>query len=128
MSNGASLSGFTLSNGAATGSYGGGVLCESATAVVSNCVLTGNRASSGGGASGGTLNNCTLKGNSASWYCCFGGGYGGGASGSTLNNCTLTGNSATGYLSLIFYGGGGGAAYSVLNNCLLSNYALRPYH
>ena len=42
----------------------------------------------GGGANGGTLNNCTLTGNSAAYD-------GGGASGSTLNNCTLTGNSAT---------------------------------
>src|SRR5436309_2880475 len=32
------------------------------TKVVSNCVLTGNSASGGGGASGGTLNNCTING------------------------------------------------------------------
>ncbi len=40
----------------------------------------------GGGAGNGTLNNCTLTGNSAN--------DGGGAYGGTLNNCTLTGNSA----------------------------------
>ncbi len=57
------------------------------------------------GPAGGTLNNCTLRGNSAE--------YGGGALGpiifnyrtnsGTLNNCTLTGNSAT---------DSGGGAYS----------------
>jgi hypothetical protein len=76
------MEGFTLTNGAAVN--GGGVSCESISAVLSNCVLTGN---SGGGASGGTLNNCTLSGTSA--Y------EGGRAADSTLNNCTLTGNTAT---------------------------------
>jgi hypothetical protein len=38
----ASLSGFTLTNGGAANSYGGGLYCESASGVVSNCVLTGN--------------------------------------------------------------------------------------
>ena len=46
--------------------YGGGVYCESTSAVLSNCVLTGNYGHGyGGGAYGGTLNNCTLTGNSA---------------------------------------------------------------
>jgi len=39
----------------------------------------------GGGARGGTLNNCMLLGNSAH------GVSGGGAYGGTLNNCTLSG-------------------------------------
>jgi hypothetical protein len=133
LTNAASLSGFTLTNGAthAVGDLsrelcGGGVWCASATAVVSNCVLRGNSASRGGAACFGTLNNCTLATNSAS-------SYGGGAYSNTLSNCTLTNNSAQ-------YGGGsclgtldgctlaknsasfnGGGAYSnTLNNCTLA--------
>jgi hypothetical protein len=109
LANGATLIGFTLTNGAtgiwddSLGRSGGGVWCESATAVVSNCVLTGNSASSGGGGTySGTLNNCTLTGNSAS--------YGGGAYESTLNNCVLERNSAD---------SGGGANGSTLNNCIV---------
>ena len=53
VSNGASLSGFTLTNGS------GGVSCD-VSGVVSNCVITGNI---GAGASGGTLYNCTVTRN-----------------------------------------------------------------
>jgi hypothetical protein len=106
LTNGASLSGFTLTNGGAW--IGGGVLCESEAAVVSNCVVAGNSAAEeGGGVLNGTLNNCTLIGNSANW--------GGGAYHATLNNCTLTGNWAQGDR-----GYGGGAFYSTLNNCTLT--------
>jgi hypothetical protein len=108
LTNGASLSGFTLTNGVAAnyGGAGGGVYCESTSAVLSNCVLSSNSANgNGGGAYSGTLNNCTLTGNSA--------GGSGGADHATLNNCTLTGNLA---LSRI----GGGANYCTLNNCTLT--------
>jgi hypothetical protein len=114
LTSGASLSGFTLTNGATRDfnysppwpkSSGGGLRCESATAVVSNCVLAGNSAGdAGGGVWSGTLNTCTLTGNSVA-------GYGGGAFESTLNNCTLTGNSAF---------EGGGAYGGTLNNCTLT--------
>ena len=114
----AGLVGFTLTNGATRSSVndypdqsGGGVLCAAASAVVSNCVLSGNSAwggcggcGGGGGASGGTLNSCTLTGNSALYK-------GGGAARSTLNDCTLSGNSAE---------RGGGANGGTLNNCTLS--------
>jgi hypothetical protein len=107
LPNNAVLAGFTLTNGSAN--QGGGVWCESTSAVLSNCVLTGNSAFGGGGAFDCTLNNCTLTGNSAS--------AGGGACGSTLNNCTLTGNSAGGWAP----NGGGGACDSTLNNCTLTD-------
>lgn len=110
---GALLAGFTLTNGATQASgdsdrarSGGGCWCESASAVVSNCVLTGNSAAyRGGGVCRGTVNNCILTGNKAS------GGGGGGAYDATVNNSMLSGN-------LSFYGGGG-AEYGVLNNCTL---------
>jgi PKD repeat protein len=118
LANGASLAGFTLTNGATrtNGDYeidqsGAGVWCEPwcswsafTSALVSNCVITGNSAASaGGGVFGGTLNNCVLAGNSA--------GAGGGAHSGTLNNCVLTGNSAN---------TGGGAFGSTLNNCTIT--------
>ena len=113
LSEGAALSGFTLTNGATRKSgdleheqKGGAVWCPSLSEVVTNCVLTRNSAyQRGGGAYGGTLNLCTLSDNSAAYY-------GGGAYGSLLTGCVLTGNSAGTY--------GGGACYGVLNNCTLT--------
>jgi hypothetical protein len=114
LTSGASLSGFTLTNGAARASgdpnqerSAGGVWCESANAIVSNCVISGNSAYYGAGAYCGTLNDCTLTNNSAQ--------AGGGVSWATLNNCILSGNWA--------YDNGGGAFYSTLNNCTLKNNA-----
>ena len=106
------LVGFTLTNGFACHGNYGGVGCESTTAVLSNCVLTGNSIS---GAYGGTLNRCMVSGNS-----------GDGADYCTLNNCTLTGNSGYGAAdstlnNCAVIGNSGGAQFCTLNNCTLSS-------
>jgi hypothetical protein len=106
LADGAVLAGFTLTKGATRNladddqGSGGGVCCVSASAVVSNCVLTGNAAGyRGGGSFRGTLKNCTLEDNSA-WV-------GGGAYSGALSNCVLTANRAG--------NGGGGAAGDALS-------------
>ena len=101
VTNGAVLSGFTVTNGVAES--GGGVRCE-ASGVVDDCILAGNSANgAGGGAHGGTLNDCTLSGNQAFT--------GGGATCGTLNRCVLNANRAI---------KGGGAQAATLNGCTLS--------
>src|SRR5437879_1651086 len=103
VSDGASLSGFTLTKGATHDSgatyleqSGGGLWCTSASVAVSNCVMAGNSAAyAGGGVYEGSLYNCAIFGNSA-------GSTGGGALASTLYNCTVAGNSAD-----VYHGGTG---------------------
>jgi hypothetical protein len=118
MAGNATLSGFTLTNGAtlnlndeSADEEGAGVWCQSSNEVLTNCIIAGNSAYfSGGGVYGGTLNQCLLLANSAG-----GNPYydpGGGASGSILNFCILNGNSGE---------DGGGAFSSTLNNCLVIN-------
>jgi hypothetical protein len=125
----ATLAGFTLINGAAQG-YGGGVYALNIGAVVSNCIIVGNVAPSGGGVYSGKVRNCTIAGNLAL------GGYGGGAAFATLLNCTLVTNKVTnlgfggaayqGTLTNCVLSGnsarmGGGARFSALSNCVISN-------
>jgi len=144
LADGASLSGFTLTGGhAADRLYeppcGGGVLCASANAFLTNCVLIFNRAESdydsgsGGGVEGGTLCNCALLFNDS--YS-GGGAYssilynctlatnsafrGGGAERSTLYNCVLTGNRTHGDEGCPYDGAGAGASYATLYNCTLT--------
>jgi hypothetical protein len=116
LAGGATLSGFTLTNGATEPgnndgiyeSHGGGVYCASIYSTVTNCIFINNSAGdAGGGATGGTLNNCMLNGNSS--------GYGGGAEESQLINCTITNNSATAG----GWGGGGGVIFCTLVGCTL---------
>ena len=109
------LSGFTLTNGAtlSNGDYfGGGVYCSSTICIVSNCIITGNYADSGGGgANSGTLVNCILSGNTAGVFQSNGGGA---AHDALLINCLLTQN---------FSASVGGAAYecTLLNCTVVSN-------
>lgn len=105
LTQGSTLAGFTLTNGATGGDQdGGGVYCES-TAVLSNCVVTGNRAfRNAGGVIGGILINCVITGNSAQQF-------GGGAGEDVMYNCILSGNSAS---------RGGGVYWATLNNCTVA--------
>jgi hypothetical protein len=104
LTNSATLSGFTLTNGATRASdNGGGAWCQSTSALISNCVISGNAADGdGGGAFMGTLRNCTLSGNASA--------FGGGASLATLESCVLSGNRAS---------VGGGALGSTASDCTL---------
>jgi hypothetical protein len=101
---------------------------DAASTVLSNCVLSGNSATNGGGGFGGgayggnsardglgggayncTLNNCTLTGNTADYG---GGAYGNEDSPCRLYNCTAVDNLA--------YDSGGGVARSKLANCVVA--------
>lgn len=120
---GATLVGFTITNGAtirgANGDYahssGGGVYCPAnanPAPVMSNCLFAGNAAAFHGGAAYyGVLRNCTLAGNLAV--------YGGGAKYSSLYGCTLIGNSATVSLGTYTYPAGGAAGNAYLYDCLV---------
>jgi parallel beta-helix repeat protein len=130
------LSGFTLTAGSTRNDgdqylerSGGGAWCEP-SALLTNCVLTGNSASVAGGAVyHGTLRNCTLTGNSGNF---MGAAYeatlidctladnsaseGGGAELCTLTGCTISGNTAS---------WGGGVYWGTLSNCtIVGNSAL----
>ncbi len=121
LASGATLSGFTLTNGATRmlGSAdleqsGGGLWCESAWARVTDCVVARNSAfANGGGVYSGVLTNCTLQTNSAYLE-------GGGAYQSELNGCTLVGNAARTASIQPYAAAGGGAYDSTLTFCTLS--------
>lgn len=120
LANGAVLAGFTLTNGATRGTgdstleqSGGGVWCQLGSAIISNCVLVGNWATNyGGGVYQGTLNNCSLAGNTA--Y------FGGGAYNAVLNNCIVISNTAVGPGIPGYNALGGGVYLGKLWNCLLA--------
>lgn len=115
LTNGASLIGFTLRNGATRTTFltstqdfiGGGVSCESRSATLSNCTLTANTGYWGGAAGFGSLWNCTISNNSAN--------SGGGTYWSALNNCLVISNSASDF--------GGGLYTTYATNCtVVGNY------
>ena len=115
LTNGALLSGFTLTNGA-TRNYstnhsqeeaGGGVWCESLSATVTNCVITKNSAYyAGGGAFNGTLQNCILSGNRS--------GLGAGTAYSEVYASMLTANTSPALTPI-----GGVISFGTVNSCML---------
>jgi hypothetical protein len=127
LGSGATLSGFTISGGGnylgnyQSGLYdngGGGIRCESSSALVTGCIIRGNSGCVyGGGVNGGTLVNCLLTANTALTYnqsTIYYYGMGGGAYFSTLLNCTVVTNSAVSIFNF-----GGGLAYSTATNCIV---------
>jgi hypothetical protein len=119
LTNGASLSGFTLMSGATrtTGDMvglmsGGGVWCTSTNAFVGNCVIASNTATDYGGAVyQGTVRNSLIRTNTT----LFTGG-GGITYKSVLINCTIVSNNAYGATSplamtncIIYFNGLGGS-------------------
>ena len=116
LTNGAALTGFTLMNGSTAGN-GGGLLCSSSGAFVSDCSIINNTSyagnGGGGGAWGGSLSNSVITGNSCP------SANGGGANNCTLNSCIISNNSAP-----TLYGRGGGTFNCNLNFCrVLNNYS-----
>ena len=94
MTNGATLIGFTLTNGSVRAtSYlnlsdlGGGAYCESTSAVLSNCVIINCAAYAGGGAQGGTFFHCLITN-------CVGHIGGGGVQSGILDRCEVIWNTS----------------------------------
>lgn len=145
LTNGAMLSGFTLTSGATRTSgdttnllSGGGVWCASAGAVVSNCFIFTNVANwNGGGVFQGTIDNCLVISNkvnnagggayqaiiNSSFLGNNYGSIGGGAFGGVLNNATITSNYQSGLYSstatncVAFYNSGANYVSSTLSYC-----------
>ncbi len=99
LTNGAALSGFTITNGYAPsyGYLGGGIDCASTNCWIANSLMISNSADSGGGIKFGTVSNCIISCNRATRDS------GGGAESSVLIHCTLANNSAS-----LFGGGASG--------------------
>ena len=118
------IDGFAIRNGEAYD--GGGIWCYNSNLTITNCTISGNRAtdsifSSGGGIycdnSSATITNCTISGNITN-------DRGGGIyyyydSSSTITNCTISGNSTA---SSSGDGGGINCYYSdpTIMNCTIS--------
>ncbi|RKY16118.1 MAG: hypothetical protein DRP63_06005, partial [Planctomycetota bacterium] len=111
---------FVIENGSAA--YGGAIYCDGGSPTLTNCTLSGNKATSGNGgaiscgnSSSPTVSNCTFSGNSATSnggaIYCDGGS-------PRITNCTFSGNRVT--------GGNGGAiccensSSPTVSNCAFS--------
>jgi hypothetical protein len=134
------ISGLTITNGNPTGNFpddsGGGIYNDHTTLTVSNCTVSGNSATWGGGiynfgenngSASLTVSDSTVSGNSAGGTGAGGGIYNDGENNGSatlaISNSTLSGNSAP-------YGGGvlndafaGNAALTVNNSTLSGNSA-----
>ena len=98
LGSGATLDGFTLTNGSTSGPYdhGGGALCA-VSSVLTNCIVIGNvTMGQGGGVYSGIVRNSRIENNVAA-------GSGGGSSLSVLSGCIVRSNIS---------GANGGGAYA----------------
>lgn len=142
VSDGATLAGFTLANGATlkqTGANtnsdgnGGGVLCQSTNALVSNCIIVSNSCCIyGAGVFSGTLSQCQINYNASQISTSYGGCA---VAGSAAFDSTIRGNFAVGPAGNLSAGAylctlsncvvdgnlRGGVSSCWLNNCLLEN-------
>jgi hypothetical protein len=137
LTNGAALTGFTLTNGSVRATayvnladLGGGAYCESTSAVLSNCVIINCAAYAGGGAHGGSFFHCLITN-------CVGHIGGGGVESGNLDRCEVvwgTSDNLGGGLYLCNATNctiidnlgiiGGGAYGGTLNQCtVFGNYA-----
>jgi parallel beta-helix repeat protein len=89
------VDGLTIRNGYAGAS--GGVYCTGSSPTVTNCVISGNTSTTGGGVfctshANPTLMNCTISGNTTPSSASCGGVQAASYSNPTLINCTISGN------------------------------------
>ncbi|HVP09555.1 MAG TPA: right-handed parallel beta-helix repeat-containing protein [Phycisphaerae bacterium] len=90
------VDGFTIRNGYAGSS--GGVYCNGSSPTVTNCVISGNTSTTGGGGvfctshASPTLMNCTISGNTTPSSSSCGGVQAASQSNPTLINCAISGN------------------------------------
>jgi parallel beta-helix repeat protein len=114
------LEGFTITGGNANGGpwpdyHGGGMLNDTTSPTVTNCIFSGNQASQGGGGmlnnwSNPTVTGCNFSGNTAGQ---IGGGMYNYQSSPTVTNCIFSSNDAA--------NGGGGVINNVSSSPVVTN-------
>jgi len=134
------ISGLTITNGQTSGSFpndsGGGIYNDAATLTLSNCTVSANSATFGGGiynfgegpgSASLTVSNCTVSANSgANGAGIYNDGESDGSATLAISNSTLSGNSATSAGGGIYNDGtfAGNAALTINNSTLNGNSAL----